>query len=313
MLEPNTLAEVKAQIQTRFPRWSDEFSAIVDSNMESWLYELSDYPYWFLTIQPGDLLTTASSPVNLAALPNRGPSGSYWVDAGWLRTVANQAVYDFYHPLDMEQYQASPATAAWFSQCKVQLVDYLIEYDSNKNFVNVLQVADMVDALGYSPYRQASRPTQAVWRKSETKSQLILQPTPDAAYLYACQFVLSNPPIYQSVGQYYNRWFTFCPEAVVLYGLMKAAEHFQEPAMQEKYEQELYGSPPKGMLAKQAPKQGVLGRLKKETQRQKERMYQKLRWYESQAAAQGQNGLRYPGPQSRLRFVLPQYRTGLNW
>lgn len=312
-LEPNTLAEIKAQIQSRFPRWSSEFEAMLDTNIESWLYELSDYPYWFLTIQPGDLLSTTSAPINLAGLPNRGPAGSQWVDSGFLRTVAGQAAYDFYHPLDMEAYQASPGTASWFQPCKIQLVDYVQEFDSNKNFVNFIQVADMADALGYNPYRQSNRPVQCVWRKTETKSTLIFQPTPDKAYLYAVQFVLANPPIYSTGGQSYNRWFTFCPEAVVLYGLMKAAEFFMETTLQEKYEQELYGSPPKGANLKAAPKLGILGRLKKETARQKEKMYQKLRWWESQAQATGQNGLRYPGPQSRLRFVLPQYRTGLNW
>lgn len=312
-LEPNTMAEVKAQIKARFPRWSDDFDALVDTNMESWLYELSDYPYWFLTVQPGDLLSTASAPMNLAGLPNRGPAGSYWVDSGWLRVVPGRAVYDFYHPLDMEQYQAAPTVAAWFQPCKIQLVDYVLEFDANRNFVNVLQVADMVDALGYSPYLQSNRPVQCVWRKTETKSSIIFQPTPNKEYLYSIQFVLSNPPIYNSGGQLYNRWFTFCPEAVVLYGLMKAAEFFLEPGLQEKYEQELYGNPPKATNIKVAPKAGILGRLKKETARQKEKMYQKLRVYESMAAAIGRQGLRYPGPQSRLRFVLPQYRTGLNW
>lgn len=312
-LEPNTLAEVKAQMQVRFPRWSSEFDTQVDTNMESWLYELSDYPYWFLTISPGDLLTTASAPINLAGLPNRGPSGSQWVDAGWLRTVNGQAVYDFYHPLDLEQYQAAPTTAAWFQPCKIQLVDYVLEFDQNKNFVNFIPVMDMMDALGSTPFLQNNRPMQAIWRKSETKSSLIFQPTPNAAYLYAVQFVLSNPPIYNSGGQNYNRWLTFCPEAVVLYGLMKAAEHFQEPQLQAKYEEELYGTPPKGMVHKQAAKPGILGRLKKETAKQKERMYQKLRWYESQTEAVGRQGLHYPGPQSRLRFVLPQYRSGFNF
>lgn len=313
-MEPNTLAEYKAALIARFPRSSSEWELQIESKVSSWTNSLSqEFPYWFLTCPQGDLLSTSTFPLTLSTLPTRGPSGSRWVDSGWLVTVPGQSTYDFYAPLDYEAYMAAPTDASTFALCEVQLVDFMMEFSNNGTFRTTLPVRDIVDALNFDSFRTHQRPVQAMWRKTETKSQIILQPTPDDYYLYSVGFAMVNPPWYLTLGNYYNRWLTFAPEALELYGLMKACEFFNEPTLMQTYQAMLYGSPPKGSGVSSQSNQylGELGRMKKVTRRQRERMYEKLEFYESKAEAAGGNYGAYPGPQSVLRFRMPQYRKGM--
>jgi len=316
--QPAALSKLKESIRIRFPRASEEWLASIDNNVNDWVASLSqEYPYWFLTVEPGDLLSESTFPLNLATLPTRGPSGSQWVDSGFLVTVPGQATYDFYHPTDYEAFKANPADPLAMSICQVQEVDYVLEFDANNGaFRNILDTREMSEALGFGAYNQGGRPLQCMWRKSETKSQIIFQPTPTTASLYAVGFVLSSPPWYQLSGSadYFNRWLTFAPESLVLYGLIKACEHFIEPGMMQMYQQQLYGTPTKAGRSYGSSNQyvGELGRLKRETARKRESMYAKISWYESQAEAKrASHGSAYPSPQSRLRFIMPQYRRGL--
>ena len=313
-MEPNTLAEYKAALIARFPRSSVDWESQIDNKVSSWTNSLSqDFPYWFLTCPQGDLLSNATYPMNLSTLPTRGPAGSQWVDSGFLVTIPGQSTYDFYMPLDYEAYINAPTNPAAFALCSVQLVDFILEFSPNGTFRTTLPCRDVVDALNYDSYRVQQRPVQAMWRKTESKSQLIFQPTPNDYYLYAVGFSIVNPPWYNSSGQYYNKWLTYAPEALELYGLMKACEFFNEPTMMETYRTMLYGSPPhgSGVSSQTTQYMGELGRLKKETRRMRERMYQKLEFYESRQEAMGGNYGAYPGPQSVLRFRLPQYRRGI--
>lgn len=317
MEQPATLSRLKEAIRVRFPRASDEWLASIDDNVSDWVASLSqEFPYWFLTIEPGDLLSSSTFPLDLSTLPTRGPAGSQWVDSGFLVTVPGQATYDFYHPTDYEAFVANPETENSMSRCAVQEVDYVLEFNATSgSFRTILDCKEMGEALGFNAYNQGGRPLQCVWRKSETRAQITFQPTPKDRYLYSIGFVLRNPPWYQLAGsaEYYNRWLTFAPECLVLYGLIKACEFFNEPGMLQMYQMQLYGSPPKAGRSYGSSNQyvGELGRLKRETARHRAKMYEKIEWYESQAEAQrSANGLRYPSMQSRLRFVMPQYRTG---
>lgn len=318
MDQPATLSKLIDAVRLRFPRASDDWLAQISSNAVDWTDSLSkEFPYWFLAIEPGDLLSTATWPLNLSTLPTRGPAGSRWVDSGFLVTTPGQAVYDFYHPTDYEAYKSNPTDPLAFSRCSVQQVDYVIEFNATSgSFRTILECREMCEALGFGNYSQNTRPVQCMWRSTETKSQIIFQPTPQDYYLYSIGFVLRRAPWYQMSGSvdYFNRWLTFAPECLVLYALTKACEFFNEPTMLQMFQMQLNGNPPKAGRSYGSSNQyvGELGRLKRDTARKREAMFKKIEWYESQAEAQRQGqGLLYPGPQSRLRFILPQYRRGI--
>lgn len=318
MEQPATLTKLKEAIQVRFPRASAEWLASIDDNVIDWTTSLSqEYPYWFLSVEPGNLLSESTFPLNLATLPTRGPAGSQWVDSGFLVTVPGQATYDFYHPTDYDAFLANPTYPSALARCQIQEVDYVLEFNaSNGSYRTILDTKDMAEGLGFSSYSQHRRPVQCMWRNTETRSQLTFQPTPAEASLYAVGFVIKSPPWYQlsGSGEYYNRWLTFAPEALTLYGLIKACEHFNEPGMLQMYQMQLYGTPAKAGRSHGASNQyvGELGKMKRETARRREKMYAKVSWYESQAEAQrAGNGMVYPSAQSRLRFIMPQYRRGM--
>lgn len=311
---PDTLAGIVNRVTTRFPRADADFNAIISSDMIKWLSTLSTYfPYWFLTISPGQGIPDLTAPVTLSTLPTRGPAGSRWVDMGWLVTQPNVSTYDIYHPLSTELALDSPGTASLWQPCKVQRVDYVLEFDTNLSFLQDLPCPEHGEAFGFQSFRTKERPCQVIWRKLETKSQLIFQPTPDDYYLYAIQFVIAEPPLYQvDGGDTFNRWFTFAPEAVELYALIKAAEYYGEPQKAQEYMMQLYGNPPTGDCHARMQFVGELGRLKKETVAKQHRLQEQMQWFMSRQTAFGRgNGAMYPSPLSTLRWNSPYYRTSL--
>lgn len=309
---PDTLAGIVNRVTTRFPRADSDFTAIISSDMIKWISTLSTYyPYWFLTMNPGQGIPDLTAPLTLSTLPTRGPAGSRWVDVGWLVTQPNVSTYDFYHPLSTELYLANPGTASLWQSCKVQKLDYVLEFDNKLNYLQSLPCPEHGEAFGFMSYQTKDRPCQAIWRKLESKSQIIFQPTPDDYYLYAIQFVIAEPPLYSvDGGDILNRWFTFAPEAVELYALIKAAEFFSEPQKVAEYTMQLYGNPPTGDYHSRMQFVGELGRLKKETASKQHRLQEQLEWFMSRQAAYGTHGL-YPSEMSTRRFQSPYYRTSI--
>ncbi len=290
-IEPNTLAEVLDQIKSRFQRNNAAFDAYVQTNIESWLDNLTRlFPWWFFTTNPGTLLRSSFPIASLSALPNRAGS---WVDIGWLRTVAGQQVYDIWAPRSESAYYAAPTDSSLWHRALCQEVRYLYEFDEDGNFLQDLDVQDDVSALTFIGYQTRQRPVQVMWRTLEDRSQLVFDPIPDQAYLYAVSFSQSSTPIYTTDGvNYSHKWLTVLPEAVVQYGIMQAAQYFDEPGLGAQAEKMLMGSPANIHLPRGKKQSlGILDLLRNDTvKRQQQYELEKLQLFPSKRAASGRAG-----------------------
>lgn len=291
-IEPNTLAEVLDQIKQRFPRQNNAFDAYAEANIESWLDHLSRlYPWWFLTTNAGTLLRTSFPIASLASVTLKAGS---WADLGWLITTAGTQTYDIYTVSSESAYYASPSDASLWHLAKCQEVRYVYEFDANGCFLQDLDIQDDVSALTFIGYQTQQRPVQAMWRTLEDRSQIIFDPIPDDRYLYAVSFTQSNSPIYTpDVGATYtHKWLTYCPEAVVQYGIMKAAQYFDEPGLAEQAEKALMGVPANIHLPRSKKGSlGLLDALRNDTvKRQQQFEQEKLQIFGSKAAASGRGG-----------------------
>lgn len=311
-LEPNTLADVLAQIRNRFQRYAAQFETYVTLNIESWLDNLCRmYPWWFLTTNPGSILRTSFPYASMASIPLKVGN---WVDIGWLKTTAGTNVYDIYTVRSEQAYYATPADATLWHLALCQEVRYVYEFDYSGNFLQDLDIQDDVSALTYMGYQTRSRPMQAMWRTLENRSQLVFDPVPDQAYLYAISFTQSTPPMWtaDSGVTYNHKFITVLPEALVQYGIIQAAQHFDEPNLAREAERILFGDPPNLHLPRRQKKfLGLLDTLRNDTsKRQTQYEQEKVMLLNSKVAASGRGGTG-DAMSTHQKFFSPRYRRSI--
>lgn len=311
-IEPNTLAEVLDQIKQRFPRHNAAFDAYATSNIESWLDHLTRlFPWWFFTTNAGTLLRSSFPIASLASVTLKAGS---WADLGWLITTAGTQVYDIYTVASEANYYTSPSDATLWHLAMCQEVRYVYEFDANGSFLQDLDVQDDVSALTFMGYQTRQRPVQVMWRTLENRSQLVFDPIPDDRYLYAVSFTQSSSPMYtRDSGVTYNhKWLTYCPEAVVQYGIMKAAQYFDEPGLAKQAEKELMGEPANIHLPRsKKPYLGLLDVLRNDTiKKQQQFELEKLQIFNSKSGASGRGG---SGNNLTMhqKYFSPNWRRGI--
>lgn len=288
---PYSVAHVKERIISRFPRMSAKFSDAIEDNIEDWIRTLADtYPYWFLTVYPGHRLHTTFPYANNAALAAISPRAGNWVDAGWLVTSPGTAVYDVYHPLE----SSDAAIPGNWEPCKMQMVDYVYEFNLSGQPVGSLSIPEFEAGLINANFKNTAKPCQVMWQNLEDRAQITFHPTPDKAYLYCIQYVIKDPPMYQEDGVdeegnaiIRNRFLTAEPEAVILYGLLQAARFFNEGAMKEDIAKDLYGNVPTDYGIGSEIRGGILGRAKKATLRRNKHARMQMQQYSSMSEATG--------------------------
>ena len=308
-IEPNTLAEVLDQIKSRFQQHNTAFDTYVSTNLESWLDHLTRlYPWWFLTSNPGTLLRASFPISSLASVTLRAGS---WADIGWLITTAGQQVYDIYAPRSEQAYYSSPADASLWHLALCQEVRYVYEFTPEGDFLQDLDIQDDVSALTFIGYQTRQRPVQAMWRTLENRSQIVFDPIPDDRYLYGISFSQSSTPIWSADGgvTYSHKLLTVCPEAVVQYGIMKAAQYFDEPGLAAQAEKELMGKPANIHLPRSKKESlGLLDILRNDTvKRQQQYELEKLQIFNSKAAASGR-GMPGSGMTMHQKYFSPHWR-----
>lgn len=289
----DTVEGVKERILGEFPRQAAQFEDIVDAKLDAWISELSDvFPFWFLTPPVGEALRPLFPISDLTAVTSMAPSvGGCWLDSCWLRTTAGQAVYDVYVPL--EDQEADNPT--WWRKEKVRQVDFCYEFSKEGTFLYNLPVPEYEDALLFSSFRTQQRPTQLTWRTIEDRTQFVLNPTPDKAYLYVIQFSIRSPKSYldPSSGYNRNRFITHASEAVVAKGCLEAAKFFDEMELVKYWRNELYGTPEEAQGGVSALTGGILGRLRKVTISRPRHSREQLKAYGSLAQATGLGNTRF--------------------
>lgn len=267
-MTPSSVAEVKQRILERFPRLDPKFSNAIEDDMPDWIRNLSEtYPYSLLTLYPGQRIFSQFPFADAAALAALTPMAGHWVDTAWLVTSPGVATYDVYHPLEDQEADDD----SWWVPCRMQSVDYVYEFSPKGNFAGSLDTPDFEQGLLMASFKSRGRPRMMMWQNLETKAQITFNPTPDKAYLYAVQFVLKDPPMYQDgvdgTGDpiIRNRFITAAPEAVILYGLLQAARFANESSMKQDFMMDLFGEDAANYGSGSSPKGGLLGKLKRDT------------------------------------------------
>lgn len=291
-LQPSSIELVLSQVRGRFQRASSAWDAYATSNVESWLDDLCrQYPWWFLTTNPGTLLR-ASFPISaLNSLPTRAGS---WVDIGWLRVSPGVQVYDIYAPTSETTYYTTPTDGTNWHLANCQELRYVYEFDKDGNFIQDLDIQDDVSALTFMGYTTRQRPCQAMWRTLENRSQLIFDPVPDDYYLYAVSFTEANVPIFStdSGASHTHKFINVLPEALVQYGIIKAAQYFDEPDIAAQAKEALFGNPPNLHLPRSKKMvNGLLDTLRNDTtKRQTQFEQEKMLLCRSKNQASGRYG-----------------------
>ena len=291
-LQPNSLELVLSQVHGRFQRASAAWDAYATSNVESWLDDLCRlYPWWFLTTNPGTSLR-ASFP--LTTLTTLAPKVGAWVDIGWLLVSPGVQVYDIYAPTSESAYYSNPNDVSNWHLAQCQEVRYVYEFDEVGNFVQDLDIQDDVSALTFMGYQTRRRPVQAMWRTLENRSQIIFDPVPDNYYLYAVSFTEANTPIFSTDGgaSHTHRFINILPEALVQYGIIKAAQYFDEPGIAAQAKEALFGDPPNLHVARgKKSALGLLDTLRNDTiKKQTQFELEKTTLYRSKRQASGRYG-----------------------
>ena len=95
-----TIAQILTEVERTFPRkslgWQNHFNA----SIEEWIYDLCDFPYWFLVQR--------ASPDFAATFPIATPSAiplrfQRWCGSGWLKLQALQSRYVVSAPFEEAQ------------------------------------------------------------------------------------------------------------------------------------------------------------------------------------------------------------------
>lgn len=291
-LEPQTVSTALAQIKGRFQRQSNTVDSYMQANVESMLDELCRlYPWWFLTTNPGTLLRATFPISNLGAVPFKGGN---WADIGWLITSPGVQVYDIWAPANESAYYTTPSDTSQWRRAYCQEVRFVYEFDKDGNFVQDLDVQDDTSALTFMGLSTRTRPTQVMARTLEDRTQLVFDPIPDTNYLYAVSFTQGYTPIYtrDGGGSFRHKLLDVIPEAFVQYGIMKAAQMFDEPALAAQAEKALMGTPPNIHLPRgKKASLGILDTLRNDTvKKQQQWELEKMAIFRSKASASGRGG-----------------------
>lgn len=279
------------RVTSRFPRVDTTVTAQVTSDIYEWIKDIcSEFPFWFLRIDPGDTFPTARFPIaDITDVAGYTHYKTNWLDRGWLHAVEGREKYPLSAPAAQGQYDTD---AAKWSDVTVQKVQYVKEFDARGSMRMDLEVHMSSRSMSRAHYSQNSRPTKAYFESGLASdgskvSWLRLNPIPDKDYIYAVSFILDRPINYGSPVT--NRFIQEEQELVINLGMMFAAEYMNELRAYEFYHRKLYGNP-------EAPthsgrRYGLIEKAKRKTRSKTEQEAQTIPQFKGAAGAVG----RVPG------------------
>lgn len=294
---PDTIAELKDRVTRTFPRSNSEIEAIFDTDVDTWLGRLSrTYPYWFLTVNPGNVLPLTFP---IADLGTPTPLRGKWLDRGWLRVEEGVESYTICSPVE----DSEAANNTFWIDWRIQRVNWVKEFNDQGTFLNDLEVRSTNEVFSFKNYNRETRPNSVWWESYEGYSILRFHPVPDDYYLFAVSFTLADSPSYVDGADTRNRWLTFAPEAAYHYCMLKMAEYFDEPELIKYHERELFGDPPRKDHTSIENYQGLLGDLQRESRRRDKQITRDIPIFTSVKQSVGRNG-------GRRRICRPGYYVG---
>lgn len=243
----------------------------------------SEYPYWFLRVNPGDTIQ-ADFP-----FPSTEPSG--WKDRGWFITVDGQTSYALEAAVDLG------VDEALIAPCEARELVSVKMYDLNGAFLGDLAV--LTDNEFLSRGNQLGGSTSGVYRGYPTTAKLNTQPgqpsyiqlspTPDRKFVLAVSWDLAYPPWFGYQGSATNLIMMVYPRLVECLIGIQYAEFFKEWEAKKAYEAEIWGDAG-GKFGSAIPNSGIVGRMKKDTCERASQETGELEWHASSRGAIGRNG-----------------------
>lgn len=283
---PHTVAQLKENVFAKFPRQSPTIKGIFDNQVESWIHELCKaFPFYFMRTFPLNLSTDSAFdfPLTLATEVRKK---NKWMAPGWLIAESGVGQYQFSHPVEIEQW----SDPTWWVNSFVEKIHFIKEFDVYGAFLQDIPVYSRDIALSHQ-YNQNGRSRTAYLSQTENGAYLNLNPVPDDYYLYAVEFQVVNPPIYNAGGvDTFNQFLNYAPRIVELYCLIQVADYFDEPNLSLKYERSLFGTPPKGLKTAITEKTGLIGDLVADSQKAIAQANSTLRFFQSSKEAVGRSG-----------------------
>lgn len=264
-LYPNTIEQLKEQLERKFPRNKADAQAMFDDQIQTWVDELSKaFRFWFLDIEPGSYYDLQVSPVTFSStVPARLSGAGQWIDRGWLMLSPGVRDYDFYAPLENSEAHSG---SDWWHLTRVGRVYYVKFFNESGVFQYDLP-AKTSNANLSSQFSATSggKPVHYYWETDELKSTIKFTPAPTEYVLAAVKFKLEQPPIYETGGYHHHRFLTYAPRVLEYYCMVEMAEFFDEPGMMERFAKRLYGSPNIGLDLAIQQETGLIGDLVRQT------------------------------------------------
>lgn len=256
-----TVPQLKTAVRQQYPRFTSQASDYFDTNLERWIYELCDWPFWFLSQRPSPSFFSRFPITDFTTLTMKFER---WADIGWLIAQPGVSTYVFGAPMEDEQANS----ADWWALARVAQIEYCKVFNPSGTFRHDCTVCS--ENWLYSNFEPTTPgpPRYAILQTRETYSRLTIHPTPEQYYPMQIQFSLRECPIYNSItdGVAKSRFLNFAASAVMWKCLFHMADFFQEAGDMAKYATYLWGDPAKrGDLSSASATGGLIGKLKQET------------------------------------------------
>lgn len=284
-----TVSDLKAAVAAEFPRnnipgWATYF----DTNIEQWIYELCDFPFWFLEQRPSPAFFSNFPIVDYTVIPLQY---GQWALNGWLILVPGQTIYSLAAPFE-EDHEAGGAT--WWSIFRAASINSAkLHDDSGYALQDLEMLGSNVFQSRFLTYGGSGggEPQYMTLRTTESGSSLVVWPRPTKNYALSVSWTMREAPIYTRPTDpttQYSKFLSFAPTAIQYKALAQTASFFDEQDMMAKFLMGLYGQgSPKTDMNSVTQAGGIIGKLKEETLAMHRQTQQQAGWYQSQAQAIG--------------------------
>ena len=241
-----------------------------------------EFPYWFMTVDPG-VDVYADIPIPESTVPG-------WIDKGWFITEEGRAEYDLQVAVDMS------TTESLIANCEASQIKFVKRFDLTGALLADLTATDPNAYLSWGNLQGAN--STGVYKGApllyslytrDGNSHVRLNPIPDRKYLISISWDLAYPTWFQLDNGITNLMLMHYPRAVQCIVGMQYARWFKEAELFELYRKELYGDA-RGRVRSDIPDYGIIGLMKKDTNRRLGQDTQEIEWHASSRAATGRGG-----------------------
>ena len=265
----------------------------------------SDFPYWFLAIEPGMML-----PGLFDTFPDMGdvgtPLAGRWLDQGWLITEPEVGQYPLLCAIE-EDPVLGPTN---FTHCEAAALNYVKVFSHTGGFLNDYEVGDSNHFLSRGSINGDPAPSYngIVWAHTiNEQTYLRINPIPTDYQILAVSYQLAYPPSYPSGSDVSNLILRYYPNLIQYLVMMEYADWFNEPQRYAQFKMKLYGDTDRGVVRSDLLNCGLIGKMKMDTDRRYGQMSEESPFYESLTDSVGRNGYSTHRPGSGYYLGRPGY------